>query len=128
VTTIGWGAFRSSGLKDVTIPDSVTEIELGSFARCKNLSSVTIGNSVKNIGDNAFGNTPITFIELPESVENIGSRAFIGCSNLSKVVINNPNAYIGLNAFQGCTDLTIYVRGERQYRTLEQEGYHVRMI
>ena len=128
VTTIGWGAFRSSGLKEVTIPDSVTEIELGCFARCRNLSSVTIGNSVKSIDDNAFGHTPITSIDIPESVENIASRAFMECSKLRKVVINNPNAYVGLNVFQGCNDLTIYVRSERLYRTLEQEGYHVRMI
>ncbi|MCB5984936.1 leucine-rich repeat domain-containing protein, partial [Flavobacterium psychrophilum] len=43
-----------SGLTSVTIPNSVTTIGDGSFARCSGLTSVTIPNSVTAIEERAF--------------------------------------------------------------------------
>ena len=43
VTTIGNAAFRDSSVTSVTIPDSVTEIGSNAFAGCTNLTSVTYG-------------------------------------------------------------------------------------
>ena len=43
VTTIGNAAFRDSSVTSVTIPDSVTEIGANAFAGCTNLTSVTYG-------------------------------------------------------------------------------------
>ncbi len=54
VTTIGYEAFACrSGLTSVTIPNSVTEI--GGYAfNCSGLTSITISNSVTEIGKFAF--------------------------------------------------------------------------
>ena len=43
-----------SGLKSVTIPNSVTSIGSEAFSCCKSLTSVTIPNSVTSIGNNTF--------------------------------------------------------------------------
>ena len=43
VTTIGNAAFRDSSVTSVTIPDSVTEIGANAFAGCTNLTSVKYG-------------------------------------------------------------------------------------
>ncbi|MCB5981951.1 leucine-rich repeat domain-containing protein, partial [Flavobacterium psychrophilum] len=58
----------------VTIPNSVTTIGDGSFARCSGLTSVTIPNSVTSIGDNAFHSCP--------------SLTTINCHITSPLVIN----------------------------------------
>ena len=49
-------AFASpgSGLTNITIPDSVTEIKFADFEYCSSLKSVTIGNGVTVIRDYAF--------------------------------------------------------------------------
>ena len=43
-------------LTGVTIPDSVTKIEVWAFSGCKSLTSVTIPARVTKIGDEAFSN------------------------------------------------------------------------
>ena len=49
VTTIGNAAFRDSSVTSVTIPDSVTEIGANAFAGCTNLTSVTYGGDWSNL-------------------------------------------------------------------------------
>ena len=49
VTTIGNAAFRDSSVTSVTIPDSVTEIGANAFAGCTNLTSVTYGGDWRNL-------------------------------------------------------------------------------
>lgn len=49
VTTIGNAAFRDSSVTSVTIPDSVTEIGANAFAGCTNLTSVTYEGDWSNL-------------------------------------------------------------------------------
>jgi hypothetical protein len=82
-------------LTSVTIPNSVTSIENHAFIYCSGLTSITIPNSVTNIGNNAFwGCTGLTSITIPNSVTSIGSSAFSYCSGLTSIVtvIENPFA------------------------------------
>ena len=61
--------FRSKSLTSVTIPDSVTNIGADAFSGCSSLTSVTI----------------------PNSVTSIGSGTFYGCTSLTSVIFKNPN-------------------------------------
>ena len=66
VTSIGcWAFSHCSGLKSLTIPDSVTSIGDGAFRDCSGLKSLTI----------------------PDSVTSIGWMAFSGCSGLTNVTM-----------------------------------------
>ncbi len=56
------------------------------FFNCKGLTSITISNSVSNIGVGAFKNcNSLTSITIPDSVTTIGDSAFEGCSGLTTV-------------------------------------------
>ncbi len=70
---IGHGAFKSTGLKTITIPNSVKIIEYEAFEYCSKLT-----------GD----------IVIPESVTTIGRYAFYNNKNVEKLEVKNSNASI----------------------------------
>lgn len=97
-------------LKDINIPNGITEINSWAFANCGNLQSVTIPNSVTNIGSNAFKNCgKLTSITIPNSVTSIGSSAFQYCGNLTSITIPNSVTGIESGVFYQCglTSITI---------------------
>ncbi|MBR5987310.1 MAG: leucine-rich repeat protein, partial [Clostridia bacterium] len=51
---IGRGAFMGSGLREIALPQSVTEIAPETFKDCKYLTNVTLTSSLRKIGDSAF--------------------------------------------------------------------------
>jgi hypothetical protein len=72
-------------------------IAIGEFAlcNCRNLTSVTIPNSVKSIGDGAFQDSrSLTSITIPNSVTSIGFAAFYDCRSLQYNEYNNAY-YLG---------------------------------
>ena len=95
------------------------------FGGIESLSSLTIGNSVTDIGNSAFkGCSGLTSVTLPNSVTSIGDFAFTSCSGLTEPVYNSnifaqlPTSYEGSyiipqgitsvvgSAFSGCSGLT----------------------
>ena len=96
-----------SNLTSVTIPDSVTDIGYRAFAACSNLTSVTIPKSMTDISVGAFYDcSGLTSVTIPDSVTSIGQYAFKGCSKLTSVTIPDSVTYIGWEAFDGCESLT----------------------
>ncbi len=79
VTGIYHSAFDScTGLKNVSIPTSVTSIGSFAFAFCTGLTSMDIPNSVTSIGAQAFYRcTNLSNITIPNSVTSIDTWAFI---------------------------------------------------
>lgn len=70
------------------------------FAGC-NFSSVSIPNSIKQIGDNSFVNcTNLKSIVIPKNVQEVGTFAFKGCTSLSSVVVSPGNKV--RSSFSGC--------------------------
>ena len=89
-----------SGLKSITIPNSMRNIGENAFQDCKGITSVNIPNSVTNIGNYAFsGCKAIISITIGNSVTSIGNYAFSGCKDITSVTIPESVKSIGNNAF-----------------------------
>lgn len=78
LTSIYTDAFRyCTGLEELVIPASVTNIGSYAFYGCTNLSSVTFADGFNgSMGDNAFVNTGLETVTLPSSLTEINGRAF----------------------------------------------------
>ena len=129
VTSIGRYAFENcSSLTSITIPESVIEIgEIGGgvFRDCSSLTSITIPEGVTSIPSMTFfGCSSLTSITIPDSVTTIGNYAFKGCSSLTSITIPEGVTSIGNVAFSGCTCLTEFKGkfAEDDGRLLVQDG------
>ena len=107
VTTIGSETFFWTSLDSITIPNSVTEIGDRAFEVCEALTNITISNSVTTIGDGAFSYCmSLTNITIPDSVTEIGAWAFSDCESLTNITIPDGVTEIGERAFYSCGSLT----------------------
>ena len=130
VRDIADGLFNGcTGVRNVTIPDSVTSIGERAFYNCSGLTSVMIPNSVTSIGEWAFRDcSGIKSVTVPQYVldrhlsifssyqsitnvaysgviTNISASAFSGCSGLTSVTIPDSVTNIGERAFYNCSGL-----------------------
>ena len=82
-----------AGCQNTIIPNSVTSIGVGAFARCSSLTSVTIPNSVTSIGNGAFAEcSSLTSITIPNCVTSIGGGAFYYCESLTSIIVEDANS------------------------------------
>ncbi len=108
VTRIGDRAFyNASGLKSLTIPNSVLSIGEEVFGYqedhyCNGLTTITIPYSVTTIGAYAFYKCEaLQTVVIGDGVTNIGEWAFGKCMNLKYLTIGSAVTSIGANAFWG---------------------------
>ena len=115
VTRIDGDAFQSCvSLTSVTIPNSIIDIGDGAFDDCRGLTSVTIGNSVEGIGTGSFYNCDnLTSVTIPDSVTDIGESAFGNDSSLEKIIVQgNTPPTITSSTFNNTNNCPIYVPDE----------------
>lgn len=86
VRTIGRSAFENSGLQELNLPASITQIEQDTFAWCTNLTSVVLPASVTDIENSAFACCAhLNTIGLPATLRTVAEGAFRGCPLLYTV-------------------------------------------
>ena len=91
----------NNSIKELILPDSLTEIDTGLFYGYRELEKVVLPENLKVIGESAFAHSTIKEITLPESLEKIGALAFYECHNLQEVAIPGKVTSIGNVAFTG---------------------------
>ena len=128
-TVLGDGAFYGcSGLSNVTIPNSVTNIAKSVFCGCSGLTSITLPfvglnrRSLDHFGiifgsESYAGGTKVrwasySYYYIPSALKSVEitddtswNGAFSNCSGLTNVTIPDNMMSISRNAFEGCTSL-----------------------
>ena len=124
--SIGTGAFMTSALTALTLPDSVTEcgaqmlcgsqiysltlsagmteIPEGFCADCYQLRTVQIPDQITKIGDYAFANSALTEIRLPAKLKETGEEAFFSTA-LRSVEFPSETEFLGGCVFGNCNEL-----------------------
>ena len=99
-------AYNQTGLKTLSIPNTVIKIGQGAFEGCTGLTSISIPYCITEISANVFeGCTGLTSLTIPKLVTKIGEGAFKDCTGLTSVTIPNSVTNISGKAFEGCTGL-----------------------
>ena len=107
VVRIAANGFSQSNVKSVSLPNSVTEIGNNAFYRCYEMTSINLGQGLVSIGDNAFEDCQkLTGVTLPNSVTTVGANAFECCSKLAFAKIGSGIKNIPNGMFVNCTSLS----------------------
>ena len=92
-------------VKELIIPDRVTNIKQYAFSGASYITSVKISNSVTTIEEGAFYKCfELTYVNIPSSVKSIGPGAFKECNNLKTVDIQSIEAWCNIQFLQSPYD------------------------
>lgn len=119
IVSIASSAFAGKGVRAVSIPDTVKEIEQGAFAGCENISTLrlpltyTEGSEffsyifgAKEHGESAVKVSPsLDMIIITEGAREVPEYFFAGCKGVSAIILPSSIESIGGFAFDGCSDL-----------------------
>ena len=84
--------YYNSDIYTVIIEIGVSLIGCAAFLNCKNLTSITIPESVTRIEGEAFRDCEnLTSIIIPNNVEFVAYWAFEGCKNLTSIIVESEN-------------------------------------
>ncbi len=91
---LGYSSFRTCGLKNVVLPDSLTTISQETFFGCSDLETVKFGNGTKSIGVKAFaGCAKLNNVTIPASANYIGTSAFFECKALTALDVEDAERW-----------------------------------
>lgn len=106
--TIGFEAFQGTAIKEIDIPETITEIEFSAFNMCTQLEDVRFAYQLDHnltLGDCVFYRCDaMERMSFPEGLQNIGEYTFGQCNHLHAVRLPNSLRTIGDGAFYLCTE------------------------
>lgn len=107
ISEIGHHTFYAcSSLESVVLPTSLTKIGMGAFCGCSKLTSATIPDTLKELPDDCFHScVSLSEIVIPSGIETVGRNCFNGCTSLSYVSVGSGVKEIGSRAFYMCSSL-----------------------
>ena len=113
VQTIGRSAFESSGFTSLTLGNSVKEIGVSAFYRCTTMTGdLVIPASVTTIGENAFASTGFNGkLDFQAQIEEFPVAIFKGL-NFTSVSFSDSVKTIGDRAFENCKQLKTVTFGQ----------------
>lgn len=108
VVRIGQRAFEKTGITNVVIPDSVTEIGNYAFYRCYELKNAVLPDRLTQIGTHVFGECrALEEINWPSAMKYVPAEAFAYCYSLVDFSTFTGTEIICSAAFYDCKNLVI---------------------
>ena len=83
------------------VPSNVEKIEAYAFYGNETIKELTVGNSVKEIGEYAFAKSLITTLVFDADMDTVPARAFNSCEKLASITLGASIEKIGEYAFSG---------------------------
>lgn len=111
----GCTSLRELAIADDSSKEISIKIKDNAFSGLSNLSKVTFGSSLKEIGTSAFQGTGITEADLSKCTKLLTSvKGFDNCKNLTKVILPVSCKEIGDRCFSNCSSLKTIESGDNQ--------------
>lgn len=120
-------AFAGTGIREVYVPETITDVGPEAFTGCSSLSYVRLSagtavgpkaffgctqlNELKvspdrtRLGPRAFGSTGLTKIILPDGLADVGQGCFSLCPKLTEAHLPQTATTIPPHLYSGCTSL-----------------------
>lgn len=93
------------------VPNGVKVIGQFAFYWCRNLSGITLPNTVNKIEKYALALTGVTRLEIPDSVTVMGESALLNCDNLTSLKLSSNLTKIESYALSGINITSIEIPG-----------------
>ncbi len=124
VTSIDLGAFMScSALTDVKLPASLNVLGEGAFTECTALKKITLPDNLKTIERLAFyKDSKLEEINLPDTVESIAEYAFGLCNLSGEIHLPENLKTLETYAFGGNNGITSYTISENNSTFSTEDG------
>lgn len=128
VTAIGSNVFSyCSNVKSVTIPESVKEIGDNSFTGCSDLVTLNLGG-VEKIGNGCFYHAGSDYQKALKSVDLskvkvIGNNSFVNFPNLADVKVSPDLESLGTGSFKGCPKVELEFPENSKYTVIDKIVY-----
>ncbi len=107
VTSVGNAAFKDTDITTLSMGNSIKTIGIAAFRNCQ-LTSVTLSNTIETIKNDAFRNNQIENINLPNSLTTLGSFAFRS-NALTFVLLPTGITTVERNTFRGNAIIAINI-------------------
>lgn len=128
ITGIGESCFETysnstaySSLKEVVLPNTVTNISAAAFCDDASLATINL-NNVQSVGLAAFSGTGIEKVTFDSEKVEIGENAFADCTSLQSVKAKEISS-LGECSFQNCNSLTSF-EYEGTITTIPSEAFY----
>lgn len=110
VTEIGYYAFEAKyDITSVTLPETVKIIGEGAFMDCSSLASINIPAALEGVDRGAFvACTSLDSVRLPSTVKYVHEEAFTACEALTALYIENPDLAYENWGLEELPQLTLY--------------------
>ena len=129
--TIPQYAFNGkTSLTSITIPSSVTTIDVNAFYNCSNLTSYSNNgqtSGITSIGNFAFYGCTKLYgldVQVVSKLTSIGNCAFYNCSSIVNFTIPSTLTYLGYAAFYGCASLAYPITIPEGISIIDQKTFY----
>ena len=117
-----------TGITEVTLPDSLTDLSGAAFSDCENLKSANLGKGIRRISNRLFYNCiSLESVITNEKITSIGESAFEYCVNLTEFEIPEGVTEIGFNVFAGCDNLSkVFANSHKEWTLSKMSAKNIK--